>query len=136
MNAAVRARVWSVLCEWFGELGDESILMAWRDPQSPGRQQVSAPGYPNYEMYRRSHPVHQAEVPAIARYPALALRSLDHVRHQLLERRGRIRGEQPAMKYEVISADCHIDLICAMPRHSFSGTVIITRGSSPTARVV
>jgi CRISPR-associated protein Cas2 len=52
MNAAVRERVWSVLCEWFGELGGGSILMTWRDPQSPGGQQVSALGYPNYEMYQ------------------------------------------------------------------------------------
>ncbi len=52
MNPAVRSRVWSVLSEWFGELGGGSILMTWRDPQAPGGQEVYTLGYPNYEMYQ------------------------------------------------------------------------------------
>ena len=52
MNRAVRARVWSVLSEWYDEVGGGSILMTWLDPQSPGGQQVSALGYPSYEMYQ------------------------------------------------------------------------------------
>lgn len=50
MSPAVRQRVWSVLNEWFGELGGGSIVMTWLDPSAVGGQQVAALGYPAYEM--------------------------------------------------------------------------------------
>jgi CRISPR-associated protein Cas2 len=53
MTSAVRGRVWSVLQEWYAELGGGSILMTWLDSQAVGGQQIVALGLPSYEMYNR-----------------------------------------------------------------------------------
>ena len=53
MTPAVRDRVWSVMKEWFAELGGGSILMTWLDPTVAGGQQIAALGYPAYEMFNR-----------------------------------------------------------------------------------
>lgn len=53
MTAGVRERVWSVMREWYGELGGGSILMTWLDSQAVGGQQVAALGCPSYEMFNR-----------------------------------------------------------------------------------
>lgn len=46
MTRGVRERVWTVLGEWFGEIGGGSIVMTWRDPQAPGRQGLLLLGEP------------------------------------------------------------------------------------------
>jgi CRISPR-associated protein Cas2 len=46
LNAAVRDRVWTVLSDWFGEIGGGSIVMTWRDPKAPGRQAIATLGLP------------------------------------------------------------------------------------------
>ena len=51
MNRAVRERVWTVLEEWFFELGGRGIVMTWLDPLASGGQQISILGSPSYELY-------------------------------------------------------------------------------------
>jgi len=46
MSDAVRARVWSVLTEWFSELGGGAIVMTWRDARLPGGQGLETVGIP------------------------------------------------------------------------------------------
>lgn len=50
MSPAVRERVWSVLADWFHELGGGSIVMTWRDPQEPAGQQVATLGTPPVKL--------------------------------------------------------------------------------------
>ena len=53
MNPAVRGRVWTVMQEWYAELGGGSILMTWTDSQAVGGQQIAVLGAPSYEMFNR-----------------------------------------------------------------------------------
>lgn len=47
MTKAVRGRVWTVLSDWFRELGGGGIVMTWRDLEAPGRQAVLNLGDPS-----------------------------------------------------------------------------------------
>ncbi len=38
LSTAVRARVWTVLENWWGELRQGAIVMTWRDGRQPGGQ--------------------------------------------------------------------------------------------------
>jgi CRISPR-associated protein Cas2 len=51
MNRAVRERVWTVLEEWFNELGGGGIVMTWLESLAPGGQQIAVLGSPSYELY-------------------------------------------------------------------------------------
>lgn len=51
MTRGVRDRVWSVLEEWFGELGGGSIVMTWRERGAPGNQAIRILGTPPKELY-------------------------------------------------------------------------------------
>ena len=51
MNRAVRERVWTVLEEWFTELGGIGIVMTWLEPLASGGQQIRTLGSPPYELY-------------------------------------------------------------------------------------
>lgn len=46
MSKGVRDRVWGVLEEWFDLLGGGSILMTWKDSESPSYQGVLTLGTP------------------------------------------------------------------------------------------
>lgn len=51
MSAAVRDRVWNVVCEWAGALPDDGgVLMTWRDTQQPSGQAVVTLGWPKKEL--------------------------------------------------------------------------------------
>ena len=47
MTQAVRERVWSVLADWYGQLGGGSIVMTWRDPTEPCGQGIRTVGLPS-----------------------------------------------------------------------------------------
>lgn len=51
MSPAVRDRVWSVLTEWFAELGGGGIVMTWREPSQPGGQGLAFLGTPPRELH-------------------------------------------------------------------------------------
>ena len=46
MSAGVRARVWSVLADWYDQLGRGSIVMTWADSASHGGLGLSSLGEP------------------------------------------------------------------------------------------
>jgi CRISPR-associated protein Cas2 len=50
MTTGVRERVWSVLEEWFHELGGGSIVMTWLDNTLPSRQGLRTLGLPAREF--------------------------------------------------------------------------------------
>lgn len=51
MTAAVRERVWTVCCEWAGELPqDGGILMTWHEARMPGGQGLRLLGWPKEEL--------------------------------------------------------------------------------------
>jgi CRISPR-associated protein Cas2 len=50
MTRGVRDRVWSVLEEWFFEIGGGSIIMTWHDPSLPGGQDIRILGGPPCEL--------------------------------------------------------------------------------------
>lgn len=50
LSAAVRERVWSVIAEWFEELGVRCIVMTWQDPRAPSGQSVRVVGEPPVEL--------------------------------------------------------------------------------------
>lgn len=51
MTAAVRDRVWAVLCEWSGALPDDGgVLLTWVDSRQPSGQGVLALGWPRKEL--------------------------------------------------------------------------------------
>jgi CRISPR-associated protein Cas2 len=50
MTKGVRERVWSVLSDWFGDLGGGGIVMTWRDLEAPGRQAVLNLGDPSRNL--------------------------------------------------------------------------------------
>lgn len=41
LSRAVRERVWTVLTDWYSQLGRGSIVMTWRDNKASRRQTVS-----------------------------------------------------------------------------------------------
>lgn len=50
LSVAVRERVWTVISEWFAELGGRCIVMTWQDPRAPGGQMVRVIGEPPVEL--------------------------------------------------------------------------------------
>ncbi|MBF0175491.1 MAG: type I-E CRISPR-associated endoribonuclease Cas2 [Magnetococcales bacterium] len=50
MNNAVRERVWTVMEDWFGQLGGGAIVMVWREPKLPAGQSVRVLGEPPVEL--------------------------------------------------------------------------------------
>jgi CRISPR-associated protein Cas2 len=46
LSKAVRQRIWSVLQDWHGTLGQGSIVMTWRDPAAPCGQSLASLGEP------------------------------------------------------------------------------------------
>ncbi len=50
LSRGVRERVWRVLRDWHGELRRGSIVMTWRDGQSPGGQAVLSLGEPTRQL--------------------------------------------------------------------------------------
>jgi len=50
LSVAVRERVWTVIVEWFEELGGRCIVMTWQDPRAPGGQTVRVVGEPPVEL--------------------------------------------------------------------------------------
>ncbi len=46
MTKGVRERIWSVLEDWFSEIGGGSIVMTWRDPSAAGLQSLAVLGLP------------------------------------------------------------------------------------------
>ena len=50
LSHSVRERVWTVIEEWFLELGGQSIVMTWQDPREPGGQGVRVLGSPPVEL--------------------------------------------------------------------------------------
>ncbi len=52
MTKAVRERVWSVLEDWFSELGGGGIVMTWREPALAGGQGIATLGVPPRELHK------------------------------------------------------------------------------------
>jgi CRISPR-associated protein Cas2 len=51
MSRAVRERVWTVCCEWAGELPDDGgVLMTWQDKQEPSGQALLTLGWPRKDL--------------------------------------------------------------------------------------
>jgi len=50
MTKAVRERVWSVLDEWYVNLGGGGITMTWRDGSLPGGQGIATLGTPPKDL--------------------------------------------------------------------------------------
>lgn len=50
LSTAVRERVWTVIAEWFEELGGRCIVMTWQDPRTPSGQMVRVMGEPPVEL--------------------------------------------------------------------------------------
>ena len=50
MSAGVRARVWSVLSDWWQTLGRGALVMVWRDIKAPGGLQIETLGDPPKEI--------------------------------------------------------------------------------------
>lgn len=46
MSAAVRARVWSVMQDWWTELGRGSLMLVWRDTKAVGNLRLETLGEP------------------------------------------------------------------------------------------
>lgn len=46
MSAAVRNRVWSVMTDWWSNLGHGSLTMVWRDPKAVGKVGIEILGDP------------------------------------------------------------------------------------------
>lgn len=46
MTQSVRERVWTVLSDWYAELGGGAIIMTWRAPSEPGHQGLQTLGLP------------------------------------------------------------------------------------------
>ncbi|MDA0814701.1 MAG: type I-E CRISPR-associated endoribonuclease Cas2e [Verrucomicrobia bacterium] len=50
MNAGVRARTWSVMCEWHDAGSSGSIVMVWRDVSEPGGVGYKVLGTPSKKL--------------------------------------------------------------------------------------
>lgn len=46
LTKPVRERIWAVLADWHGTLGQGSVLMTWRDRRSAGNQAILTLGCP------------------------------------------------------------------------------------------
>eukprot|EP01035_Chromulina_nebulosa_P036616 gene36616-49344_t len=50
LSAGVRERVWTVLSGWHGQLGQGSLVMAWRDKSATGHLGLAFLGEPPKEI--------------------------------------------------------------------------------------
>ena len=50
LSKGVRERVWTVLSDWWATRPGGSILMVWKDDQSPGRLGVASLGEPSLAL--------------------------------------------------------------------------------------
>ena len=50
LSSRVRERIWTVIAEWFLELGGGSIVMTWQDSRHPSGQVVRVLGTPPVEL--------------------------------------------------------------------------------------
>jgi CRISPR-associated protein Cas2 len=50
LSAAVRTRVWDVLRDWWGTLGNGSLVLVWRDTKAPGNLRIETLGDPPKEI--------------------------------------------------------------------------------------
>ena len=50
MTKGVRERVWTVISEWFEDLGGSSVVMTWQDSSQPGGQGILSLGCPSKTM--------------------------------------------------------------------------------------
>ena len=46
MSAGVRCRIWKVLADWYGQLGQGSLVMTWADSASNGGLGLASLGEP------------------------------------------------------------------------------------------
>lgn len=46
LSKAVRERIWSVLCDWWGSLPGGSVVMSWKDSATPSGLGLSVLGLP------------------------------------------------------------------------------------------
>ena len=44
MTSGIRDRIWEVLCEWYFQLGQGSIVITWRDQSAAGGQEIRTLG--------------------------------------------------------------------------------------------
>ena len=44
MTSGIRERIWDVLCDWYYQLGQGSIVMTWRDPAAVAEQEIRTLG--------------------------------------------------------------------------------------------
>ncbi|MGB5948193.1 MAG: type I-E CRISPR-associated endoribonuclease Cas2e [Parvibaculum sp.] len=51
MTKGVRLRVWTVLQDWFTEIGRGAIVMCWRDRSQPGHLGIETLGSPPYSLF-------------------------------------------------------------------------------------
>lgn len=51
MTKGVRARIWTVVEGWFGEIGGGSIVMCWRDRNEPGHLGIVTMGTPPCNLF-------------------------------------------------------------------------------------
>lgn len=52
MSAGVRERVWAVLADWHGRLGQGSLVMTWADTSAAGTLGIRTLGQPPKEVVR------------------------------------------------------------------------------------
>lgn len=50
ISAAVRERIWNVLCAWFPNEPEASVVMVWADQATPGGQTVRTLGLPPIDL--------------------------------------------------------------------------------------
>ena len=50
MSAGVRDRVWTVITNWYGELGRGAVLLLWREPKAVGAVRMETLGDPPKEI--------------------------------------------------------------------------------------
>ncbi|MDG5497350.1 type I-E CRISPR-associated endoribonuclease Cas2e [Niveispirillum sp. BGYR6] len=50
LTAGVRGRIWRVMAEWHGELGEGSIVLVWQDRSAPGGLGMEFLGTPAREL--------------------------------------------------------------------------------------
>lgn len=50
LTAGIRNRIWRVMVEWHGEIGQGSIVLAWQDRSAPGGLGLAFLGTPAREL--------------------------------------------------------------------------------------
>lgn len=57
MSRGVRERIWSVLSDWYAEIGRGSIIMTWKNVEETGLQEILTLGVPPVKICS-DHGVH------------------------------------------------------------------------------